>query len=404
VSDTSASWICCHLGAREHYAVPRALHRAGALDTLITDAWSDPDSIKASIAASISTRFSQRFHPDLATANVVALSSSLLPREMQWRLQRLDGWDLPMARNAWFQQEATAILPPAPRATMLFAHSYSAEAIFAEGKRRQWRTVLGQIDPGPAHILTQQRLAAERPEFGAAPPAPPPQYFEQWRRECELADWIVVNSDWSRESLLRAGVEAGKLRMIPLPYERDAHDPGTREYPESFSAGRPLRCLFVGTATVAKGVADLLLAVDHLENAPVELHIVGDRSMDVPERFSTDRRIHWLGRIDRAAVIDHYRENDLLMFPSHSDGFGLAQVEAQEWGLPIVASRNCGRVVRDGETGFLLDEVSPAAIAGVLRVALDDPRMLARFSRAATAASRPGIDALASELRALERA
>ena len=33
-----------------------------------------------------------------------------------------------------------------------------------------------------------------------------PSYFEKWRHECELADWIVVNSDWSRESLIRAGV------------------------------------------------------------------------------------------------------------------------------------------------------------------------------------------------------
>ena len=61
--------------------------------------------------------------------------------------------------------------------------------------------------------------------------------------------------------------------------------------------------------------------------------------------------------------MEHYRASDLLVFPSHSDGFGMAQIEAQGWGLPIVASRNCGRVVRDGETGFLLDEVSPPAIA-----------------------------------------
>ena len=36
------SWICCQVGAREHYAVPRALHRAGALHALVTDAWADP--------------------------------------------------------------------------------------------------------------------------------------------------------------------------------------------------------------------------------------------------------------------------------------------------------------------------------------------------------------------------
>ncbi|MBY0493708.1 MAG: glycosyltransferase family 4 protein [Cyanobacteria bacterium] len=404
MSAAPASWVCCHLGAREHYVVPRALHQSRRLGQLITDAWSEPRTIKASIAASVSTRFSQRFHPDLAGANVRALSRSLLAHEMQWRLQRREGWDLLMARNDWFQQEAAAILPKITgERTMLFAHSYSAEAIFTEGKRRNWTTVLGQIDPGPEHILTQDRLSGERPEFGAPPEAPPYRYFDKWRNECELADWIIVNSDWSRESLIRAGVDERKLRTIPLPYEREPHEAFTRAYPPAFTSERPLRVLFVGTASVAKGVADLLLAFDRLGDAPIELHIVGDRAMEVPERFLHHPRIHWVGRVDRAGVMQHYRADDLLMFPSHSDGFGMAQIEAQGWGLPIVASRHCGRVVREGENGLVLDEVTPDAIAAALRRVMGEPQTLDRFARNSESTSAPGIDALAAGLIALER-
>ena len=32
-------WLCCQLGAREHYAIPRALFRSGMLGYLVTDAW-----------------------------------------------------------------------------------------------------------------------------------------------------------------------------------------------------------------------------------------------------------------------------------------------------------------------------------------------------------------------------
>ena len=400
------SWICCQLGAREHYAVPRALHRAGRLDQLITDAWSEPRSIETSIAAAISMRFSQRFHPDLSGANVRAPSRSLIAHEIQWRLQRRQGWELFIARNEWFQSEAASMLParPAGRSTMLFAHSYAAEAILAEAKRRGWATVLGQIDPGPEHILTQQRLAAARPQFGPPPQAPPAAYFDAWRRECELADWIVVNSDWSRESLIRAGVAEAKLRVVALPYEPGQREAVSREYPPAFSDPRPLRVLFVGTASVAKGVGDLLLAFDRLKDAPIELNIVGDRALEVPDRFLYHPRIHWLGRLDRMTVMDHYRTSDVLMFPSHSDGFGMAQVEAQGWGLPIVASRNCGRVVRDGETGLLLDEVSPSAIEAALRRLISEPQTLARFARNAASAPAPGLDALAAGLCALEDA
>ena len=397
-------WVCCHLGAREHYVVPRALHRARRLGQLITDVWSDPRTIEASIAATISTRFGQRFHADLADASLRALSRSLIAHEIQWRLQRREGWDLVLLRNEWFQSEAASILPDMPAETMLFAHSYSAAAIFVEGKRRGWTTVLGQIDPGPEHILTQQRLAADRPEFGPAPEPPPARYFDQWRHECELADWIVVNSDWSRESLISAGVSADKLTTIPLPYEPDPAVTFSREYPPEFSDARPLRVLFVGTASVAKGVADLLLAFDRLEDAPIELSLVGDREMDVPERFLHHPRIQWLGRVDRGTVMEHYRASDLLLFPSHSDGFGMAQIEAQGWSLPIVASRHCGRVVRDGETGFLLREVSPIAIASALRSAAGDPQLLSRFAGAARAVPGQGIDGLAAGLVALEHA
>ena len=38
-------WICCQLGAREHYAIPRALSRVGILEALVTDAWVPPTSI-----------------------------------------------------------------------------------------------------------------------------------------------------------------------------------------------------------------------------------------------------------------------------------------------------------------------------------------------------------------------
>jgi glycosyltransferase involved in cell wall biosynthesis len=401
---SQTSWICCHLGAREHYAVPRALHQSGRLAQLITDAWADPNTIAASIASVLSTGFGQRYHPDLAGANVQALSASLIAQEIQWRLQQREGWDLVMARNAWFQSEAALMLPemPAGQRTMVFAHSYSAEGIFVEARRRGWTRVLGQIDPGPEHILTQERLAADRPEFGPPPAAPPAEYFDRWRHECELADWIVVNSDWSRESLIRAGVPEPKLKTIALPYEPDRGKTFSREYPQSFSEQRPLRVLFVGTASVAKGVADLLLAFDRLEREPIELSFAGDQALDVPDRFQHHPRIHWLGRVDRATVMDHYRASDVLVFPSHSDGFGMAQIEAQGWGLPIIASRNCGRVVRDGETGFLLHEVSPLAIATALRRAMSEPGLLAQMSRAARSTPAPGIEALAAGLRALE--
>ena len=392
-----AAWVCCQLGAREHYAVPRALHRRHRLAHLVTDAWA-PGRLPAL------GRLGQRHHDDLADTPVTSLTGSLIGNELLWRFQRRHGWDYFMARNVWFQKNAAARLPALRTArTLVFAHSYAAAGIFREARRRQWTTVLGQIDPGPEHYVIQERLAAARPEYRSSAAAPPARYFDQWRDECELADAIVVNSPWSREALIRAGVPERKLTVLGLPYEPPPDAPAfTRTYPDAFSEQRPLRALFVGTASITKGVPELLESMELLAGLPIELRLVGDRAMTIPGRFAADPRIHWVGPVDRNTVMEYYRSSDVLMFPSHSDGYGMAQIEAQAWALPIIASRHCGAVVRDRETGMVIDQVSADALAAALRRVLDSPGLLVEYSQATRLVPAATMTSLADGLVALE--
>lgn len=398
---TRTAWVCCQLGAREHYAVPRALHRRGRLAHLVTDAWSPPgSSLKFG-------RLGQRHHADLADAPVTALTRSLITHELLWRVQGRRDWDYFIARNTWFQESAAARLPVTPggERTIVFAHSYAAAGIFREARRRRWTTVLGQIDPGPEHYAIQERLAYTRPEYASRWSSPPDRYFDDWRQECELADAIVVNSSWSREALMRAGVAERKISILGLPYEPQPGAPAfAREYPDAFSAQRPLRALFVGTASMTKGVPELLESIAMLDGLPIELRLVGDRAMTVPDRFTADPRIRWLGPVDRNKVMEHYRSSDVLVFPSHSDGYGMAQIEARAWALPIIASRHCGAVIRDGETGIVLDEVSARALAAALRGVLESPGLLARYSQQAHRLPAVTMATLADGLVALEAA
>jgi glycosyltransferase involved in cell wall biosynthesis len=397
VTAAGARWVCCQLGAREHYAVPRALHRHGRLALLATDAWWNTESTFGP------ARLLQRYHTDLAKTPVRHFTGSLIAHEALWRVQRRDRWDLMIARNTWFQAKAAAALPDQAEPMIVFAHSYAADAVLREGLRRGWTTVLGQIDPGPRHYQLQDQLCAEHPEYGRPPVAPPARYFDGWRRECDAAHHIVVNSDWSRESLAAAGVDAAKMVTMPLPYEPESTMRSfERSYPDQFSAERPLRVLFVGSASVIKGAAALLEAVTALDDSRVELSMVGECAMTIPARIARQRGIRWIGPVDRLKVMEYYRGSDVLLFPSQSDGFGMAQVEARGWGLPIIASRHCGQVVKDGETGIVLDTVSCDSIAAALQRGLQSPALLAGFSRRMQQCPAPGLDALATGLIALE--
>lgn len=403
----AARWVCCHLGARDHYAVPRALHRQGRLRLLVTDAWVRPGRLWSRIPGELPRRLAERFHRELADANVQHFTRSLIAREAVWRAQQLHGWHRLMARNQWLGHRAAGALSrlgnPKGCRTLVFAHSYSAREVFAYAKTRGWTTVLGQIDPGEEHFGIVRRLSEEWTDYGAAPEAPPAPYFESWRSECALADWIVVNSEWSRDALSRTGIPPEKVRVIPLPYEPEDTGPvPPHRYPETFTPARPLRALFVGHVAVAKGVPALLEAVAQMTDVPVELRLVGATSMVVPPRFANHPAIHWVGSISRSEVIRHYRECDVLVFPSHSDGFGMVQVEAQAFRLPIIASRYCGQVVQDGVNGILLPEVTAVAIAAVLRRVAGAPELLSAFSRQSDPGRQSQFADLSAALVALE--
>ena len=68
---------------------------------------------------------------------------------------------------------------------------------------------------------------------------------------------------------------------------------------------------------------------------------------------------------------------DVALFPSASESFGLAALEALACGVPVVASRVGGlpEVVVHGETGFLAPLGDTAAMAGFVQRLLDDEEL-----------------------------
>ena len=377
------TWLCCQLGAREHYAVPRALQLNGLLGELITDLW---------------VRLTGRFHPELASAHVTAPNVSALTFELKASLGRENGWKLITKRNEWFQRQAVAQLTRSNGNGnhTVFAYSYAAAEIFKFARARGWQTVLGQIDPGPA----EERIVADLHKSSEHKWKPAPKaYWENWRNECSLADQIVVNSDWSRDALLGEGIPAEKIRLVPLAYEPPIDSSSfQRHYPRAFSPERPLRVLFLGQINLRKGVRQLLDAVKLLARENVEFWFVGPTQIDIPKDWKEHPHCKWFGLAPRLEVNRYYRDADLFILPTFSDGFGLTQLEAQAWKLPVIASRYCGEVVRDGFNGVILAEISGQAIADVLLQFLRSPESLCAMSMRSGVSDRFTLQRLASSL------
>jgi glycosyltransferase involved in cell wall biosynthesis len=239
------------------------------------------------------------------------------------------------------------------------------------------KKILYQMDPGlEEEILVQEEYRKAGISSTSWQPAPQ-VYWDNWKKELVISDKIVVNSAWSKAALMKQGIPEEKIAIVPLPYTipTSAYD-FKREYPEKFTKERPLRALFLGTLTVRKGFHRVLEVAKALKDEPVEFYLVGQKEFD----FDAGKNVKFFGHVSREDTIEFYKKSDVFLFPTLSDGFGLTQVEALSWKLPVVASRFCAEVVEDGKSGVVLAENSIECLTSVISLYLNNPELLQTMS------------------------
>jgi len=357
------NWIVCQIGAREHYAIPRALAGQRALEALITDFWVPPGSVISRMP-----RLADRFHPELTDAKIWVSNGRFLAFEIRQRFTKRSGWPVILERNRLFQKRTLQTLRriesrmPGSGAPTLFSYSYAARDLFRFAKERGWTTVLGQIDPGPE----EERIVAEEhrryPSLGSRWQPAPASYWDSWREEVELADRIVVNSQWSKECLLKESVPEAKMEVVSLVFQKN--EPENAEMPKSEERRKSqgFRLLFLGQINLRKGIGRLLDAMRMLRDEPVELTLVGPCEID-PAAWSDLPKVRWVGPVPRGEVARYYQDADVFILPTLSDGYALTQLESLSHDLPVIASRHCGEVVRHGANGWILENLEPDFLA-----------------------------------------
>lgn len=93
--------------------------------------------------------------------------------------------------------------------------------------------------------------------------------------------------------------------------------------------------------------------------------------------------VEWWGwRKDMAAV---YAAAHVVCLPSYREGLPTVLLEAAACGCALVATNvpGCREVVRDGETGLLVESRDPTALAQALRSVILDSSLRQRISSAA---------------------
>lgn len=389
--------VVAHKGAREHFLAARALHRNGQLAALVTDWYSPLPARWAGCLASVApwaARALGAASAELPRSRVLALNGFGL--RSRWQLQRADRAGRLLEAMAaddevFARRVAQMRLPPH---NVFLGFSYAALETLRAERSRGVLTLVDQIDPGRLEWDLLQEESARWPDYADPLSACPSGYYERAEAEWQTADIVLVNSAWSRDAIVQRGADRNRVEIIPLAYE--AQHPSTK--PPQRRDG-PLTVLWLGSVILRKGIPYLLEAAKQLAGEPVQFVIAGPLGVR-PDIFrNAPSSVRWVGAVPRSEAEQMYRRADVFILPTLSDGFAITQVEALAHGLPVIVTPNCGEVVEDGHTGFIVPPRDVAALAQAIRRFIRDPGLAASMRNACLAsADRFSIAAYARRL------
>lgn len=220
---------------------------------------------------------------------------------------------------------------------------------------------------------------------------------ERYRRGAARADRVIAVSNATRRDLETVvGIPPERIRTVysaPDPVFTSSAVDGdpVRAILERYSIKPPF-ILYAGTIRPHKNVARLIEAFavvraeleSHPEFRELKLVIIGDEL----SRFPGVRRtvaatrvgpyVRFLGFVPVETLRVFYRAATAFAFPSLSEGFGLAPLEAMACGTPVIASDLPALVEAVGDAAELVSPENVFDIARALRALLTDPALRAQ--------------------------
>ena len=207
---------------------------------------------------------------------------------------------------------------------------------------------------------------------------------------------IVAVSSSTREALVEFGLRENSITLVRNGVDTEAYSPGHMNDLRAELGLKPDDLLVgaVGNIREPKAYDILLNAAHFVSQTTRNCHfvIVGEgrqealRSLeDLRRSLHLDGRVHFAGFRQTSANL--YRNFDVFVSSSSSEGLSLAFLEAMACGLPVVATRSGGpqEVIDPGISGLLVPVADPAALAEALSQALRDPELRGRLGDAARA-------------------
>ena len=201
---------------------------------------------------------------------------------------------------------------------------------------------------------------------------------QQYVNEILLANYHIVASSFSKDSITFEGVDENSVFVIPYGVDDKFFIEPKRIFSEEL-----IKVVFIGKVNQQKGIAQVLYAAKMIHDKSVIFDIIGPGREYCRQLYEPYKElVNFNGFMLHDELIESLKSSHVFVFPTMGEGFGLVLFEAMAAGLVPITTRNCAGadIVRDGDNGFLIEVGDGIALVEKILWCKEHPKQLAQMS------------------------
>ncbi|MBQ8614595.1 MAG: glycosyltransferase [Ruminiclostridium sp.] len=228
----------------------------------------------------------------------------------------------------------------------------------------------------------------------------PPDYFEYYNPEAEARcrqgleqlhkmkdnfDYVICDSEFNREDLLKIGFDEKKTVTMPLFIDTDSYKAeADAAVVEKYNDGRK-NILFVGRIAPNKKIQDVIRVFAHYKkyfDSDSRLIIVGNGTEGLYYNELCEyiraigvKDVVFTGHVEFSELIAYYKSADLFLCMSEHEGFCVPVIEAMFFEIPVIAYSAAALPYTMGNSGILADSKEPSYVCELIKRVLEDEEL-----------------------------
>lgn len=228
---------------------------------------------------------------------------------------------------------------------------------------------------GVPHITMFHTLGAVKNTVGFGEDEP--ELRIETEKELARSCRIIAPTEKEKQNLIQYyGASPERISVVPCGVNLGLFRPLDKAVARrELGLGDDKTLLFVGRIEPLKGISQLLKALPHVQDGQeTKLVIIGgdDNSRQevaelqgLSEDLGIQHLVTFNGLVKQEQMSYYYSAADVCVIPSYYESFCLVALESLACGTPVVATDvgDLRRIIRPGETGYVVDNNDPVNLA-----------------------------------------